>query len=785
VARRGGGRRPVSRRQTLPAAGPETRTTASAARPTAVAGAKMVAAVGAGVIAMDSPEDQRRRLEPGAPFPEVLPVSGLPATVCVYIDKEPQTKRCPHAGQVVLSMPRVDMTATCNRLAEATSPYLLQHRDNPVHWQPWDEAALAEASALDKPILLSVGYAACHWCHVMAHESFENPEIAALMNAHFVNIKVDREERPDLDQVYQHALALLGQHGGWPLTMFLTPAGEPFWGGTYFPPESRYGRPGFPEVLQTVDRIWREDRERVIGNTTALKDALARLATPASPVALSPSFVTETGRRLVQAFDTIHGGFSGAPKFPQAPVLHLLWRQALASDDRAIRQAVLHTLRNICQGGIYDHLGGGFARYAVDALWLVPHFEKMLYDNAQLITLLADAAADTREPLFAARVAETVGWLEREMLIDGAFASSLDADSEGEEGKYYVWDAAEIDRLLGADADAFRLAYGVTDGGNWEGKTILNRLHQVGLGSPEQEKALRSSADVLLAARERRVRPSRDDKILADWNGLTIAALARASAVFDRPDWLDRAATAFAFVGRNMTDGDRLAHSWRGGRRLELAFLDDYAQMAAAAVSLFEHTADSSYLDRAVAWVDRLDADYRDPAGGYFQVAAQAADVVVRPKNAQDGPTPAANGTLAAVLARLWALTGQDRYRTRAEELVEVFSGEARRNPAVHCALLSGYTLLARPVQVVVIADREDALVAELRRVALAAVPDLIVLTASPGTALALDHPAAGKDQVDGRATAYVCPGNICLPPITTPEALTALLTPAALRATA
>jgi uncharacterized protein len=670
-----------------------------------------------------------------------------------------------------------------NRLAEATSPYLLQHSDNPVHWQPWDETALAEARARDQPVLLSIGYAACHWCHVMAHESFEDPAIAALMNEHFVNIKVDREERPDLDQLYQHALALLGQHGGWPLTMFLTPAGEPFWGGTYFPPESRYGRPGLPEVLETVARIWRDDRDRVTSNTTALTDALARLATPARPEALSPAFVTDTAQRLIQAFDTVHGGFAGAPKFPQAPMLHLLWRQALATDDRAIRQAVLHTLVNICQGGIYDHLGGGFARYSVDALWLVPHFEKMLYDNAQLIALLSDAAADTGNPLFAARVAETVGWLEREMLVEDAFASSLDADSEGEEGRFYVWDAAEIARLLGPDARAFRLAYGVTDAGNWEGKTILNRLHQPGLGSPEEETALRSSADVLLAARERRVRPGRDDKILADWNGLTIAALARASAVFRRPEWLERAEAAFAFVCRNMTSGDRLVHSWRAERRLDLAFLDDYAQMAAAALALFGHTTRPDYLQRAIDWIARLDADYLDPAGGYFQVAAAATDVLVRPKNAQDGPTPAANGTLVEVLARLYTLTGNDAYRARAEQLLEVFSGEARRNPAVHAALLSGYALLAVPVQVVLMGAADDPALTELRRTTLAApAPDLVVLTAPTGAGLADNHPAAGKALVEGRATAYVCVGRVCLPPVTAPEPLADLLAPARLR---
>jgi uncharacterized protein YyaL (SSP411 family) len=670
-----------------------------------------------------------------------------------------------------------------NRLGEATSPYLLQHRNNPVHWQPWDEIALAEARTRDRPVLLSIGYAACHWCHVMAHESFESPAIAALMNEHFINIKVDREERPDLDQLYQHALALLGQQGGWPLTMFLTPAGEPFWGGTYFPPESRYGRPGFPEVLETVARIWREDRERVTSNTGALKDALARLATPARPQDLSPAFVRETAQRLIQAFDTVHGGFAGAPKFPQAPVLHLLWRQAVASNDRAIRQAVLHTLLNICQGGIYDHLGGGFSRYSVDGLWLVPHFEKMLYDNAQLIALLSDAWADTRNPLFAARVGETIGWLEREMLVGDAFSSSLDADSEGEEGKFYVWDAAEIDRLLGPDACAFRLTYGVTDAGNWEGKTILNRLHQLALGTPEEEATLRSGADVLLAARTKRVPPGRDDKVLADWNGLTIGALARASAVFHRPEWLERAQASFDFVCANMTSGNRLAHSWRAGRRLDLAFLDDYAQMAAAALALFEHTARSDYLRRATEWIGRLDADYVDATGGYYQVAADATDVLVRPKNAQDGPTPAANGTLAEVLVRLHAHTGRDEYRTRAEHVLEAFSGEARRNPVVHATLLRAYRMLAEPVQVVVTGPLDDPKLGELRRAALgAAAPDVIVVSVTPGVELPRGHPAAGKGMVDGRATAYVCPGRSCLPPVTSPERLPELLVPARLR---
>ncbi len=486
----------------------------------------------------------------------------------------------------------------------------------------------------------------------------------------------------------------------------------------------------------------------------------------------------------MQAFDTIHGGLGGAPKFPQAPVLDLLWRHALATGDAGARQAVLHTLANICQGGIYDHLGGGFARYAVDGFWLVPHFEKMLYDNAQLLALLADAFADTGNPLFRARAVETVGWLEREMRVGDAFASSLDADSEGEEGKYYVWDAAEIDRLLGADAARFRLAYGVTDGGNWEGRTVLNRLHQPGLLAADQEATLRAGADVLLRARAERAPPGRDDKVLADWNGLLIAALARAAAVFDRPDWLELARRAFGFVTSTMMTGDRLAHSWRAGRALGLAFLDDYASMTAAALALFEHSADAAYLQQAERWITRLDADYLDAeAGGYFQVAAAASDVLVRAKNAQDGPTPAGNGVLLGVLARLHLLTGERRHLERAEQLRTAFAGEVARNPGVHAALLSGTLGLDQPVQIVVIGALDDAACQALRRVALAAaLPAATVLSLPPGQSLPEGHPAAGKTQVEARPTVYVCPGQTCRLPITDPADLARALQPASLR---
>jgi hypothetical protein len=662
-----------------------------------------------------------------------------------------------------------------NALAAATSPYLLQHRDNPVEWQEWTEATLARARAENKPILLSIGYAACHWCHVMAHESFEDPATAAVMNRLFVNIKVDREERPDLDAVYQQALAVMGQQGGWPLTMFLSPAGEPFWGGTYFPPEPRYGRPGFVQVLEQVAELWRQEGDqRIAANRAAILDGLRRLAAPRRGEPLPADAAGQVARRLAERFDAVHGGLADAPKFPQAPILRLLWAEARRSGDRTLGHRVLHTLGRIAQGGIYDHLGGGFARYSVDAYWLVPHFEKMLYDNAQILELLACAHAATGEPLFAERAAETVAWLEREMLVDGAFASALDADSEGEEGRFYVWAAAEIDRLLGRDAPAFRLAYGVTDSGNWEGRNVLNRLHAPGLPGPDEADVLARCRATLLAARDRRIRPGRDDKVLADWNGLMIAALAQAAGRLGRPDWLALARSSFAAIMRHMTDGDRLFHSWRAGRRLPLAFLDDYAQMARAALALYQRTGEPGYLEHARAWVERCRVDFHDPeTGGYFLAAATADGAVVRPKAAQDGPTPAANGTLAEVAATLWHLTGEDRYRAIADDILAAFARDAGDNPAGHATLLLATRLLADATQVVVVGDATTPGLPELWVAASAALPpDGILLPLSPGSDLPAAHPAAGKRLLDGRAAAYVCRGAACEAPIVDAQAL-------------
>ncbi len=665
-----------------------------------------------------------------------------------------------------------------NRLGEETSPYLLQHKDNPVHWQGWSAETLAAAVAADKPILLSIGYAACHWCHVMAHESFEDPAIADLMNRHFVNIKIDREERPDLDALYQHALALLGEQGGWPLTMFLTPAGEPFWGGTYFPPEPRWGRPSFRQVLEALAAAYRNDRAKVAGNAATLRAALERLAQPQGGSGIPPGAADQVALRLLREVDTVHGGICGAPKFPQPAIFELLWRGWKRTGHAPLRDAVTRTLDAMCQGGIYDHLGGGFARYATDARWLVPHFEKMLYDNAELVSLLSLVWQDTRSPLYAQRIAETVDWVAREMTVpEGGFCSSLDADSEHEEGKFYVWTEAEIDALLGSRAALFKRYYDVTPPGNWEGRTILNRSAAPAPADAATEDELAACRALLFRAREERVRPGLDNKVLADWNGLMIAALAEAAQIFERPDWLGLASDAFAFIRERMTASeDRLFHSWRLGRARHPAILEDYANLARAALALHEATGDNRYLAAAETWTATLDRYYWDAAGGgYFTAADDTPGLLLRAKTANDAAVPAGNATMIGVLARLFHLTGRTAYRERAEAIVAAFSGELQRNIFPLATFINNAELLVRPLQIVIRGRRGEAdTAALLRAVYGVGLPNKILSVVAPEEPLPEDHPAAGKEMAGGRATAYVCEGPVCSLPLADPEALAA-----------
>jgi uncharacterized protein len=663
-----------------------------------------------------------------------------------------------------------------NRLARETSPYLLQHKHNPVDWWPWGTEALAAAKRANKPILLSVGYAACHWCHVMAHESFEDAATAQVMNDLFVNIKVDREERPDIDQIYMSALHHLGEHGGWPLTMFLTPDGEPFWGGTYFPKTSRYGKPAFVDLLREVERVFRQDPQSVEQNRSALMARLAQSVRPKGRVVIAAPELDRAASQIAGMIDPVNGGMRGAPKFPQPTMLEFLWRAGQRMNDKRYFGAVELTLNRICEGGIYDHLGGGFSRYSVDERWLVPHFEKMLYDNALLLELLALAYQRSANELFRQRARETVGWLAREMTTpEGAFCASLDADSEGEEGKFYVWSLADITAVLGEDDAAFFAAhYDVTPGGNFEGHNILNRLKHLPR-SVDDEKKLAAMREKLLATRAKRVRPGLDDKVLADWNGLMIAALVNAGLVFEEPHWLEMAARAFLFVDAKMAHGDRLGHSWRAGRLLIPGLASDHAAMIRAALALHEATGEHAHLERALAWQATLDRHYANPDnGGYFLTADDAAGLVVRPNATTDDATPNPNAVAAQNLIRLAVFTGQHAWRDKADRLFEGIAASAGENLFAHLALLNALDLRLRAAEIVVAGEGAGAndLLAAARKLPFL---DRIVLRASP--ALPASHPAQEKIKATAQSAAFVCVGETCSLPVSEPDAIAAAVT--------
>ncbi len=659
-----------------------------------------------------------------------------------------------------------------NLLGSETSPYLLQHKDNPVHWYPWGDAAFAAATTENKPILLSIGYAACHWCHVMAHESFENTKIAELMNSLYINIKVDREERPDVDKIYMDALHSLGEQGGWPLTMFLTPDARPFWGGTYFPPESRYGRPGFPQVLAEISRIWNHETDKVETNAGAITEALNRsMAQPGAQAGLTPALLEEAADAIVRHVDLDHGGLRGAPKFPQTSTFEFLWRMYLRTNNSSFRTAVETTLTHICQGGIYDHLGGGFARYAVDQYWLVPHFEKMLYDNAQLISLLSRVVSHTGNRLFRQRIEETVDWLFNEMLTpSGGYAASYDADSEGEEGKFYVWSAAEIDAALPAnDAELFKSVYDVSPAGNWEGTNIPNRLQSLELRDDETEARLARSRKVLFELRKQRVPPGWDDKVLADWNGLTITALAAAGLHLDRPDWVKAAAEALAAVLRHLRIDGVLFHSYRNGKTHNHATADGFANLITAAITLYQATADTSFVDEAEMLCHAMIANHWDDnAGGFYFASGLAEHLIVRSRYAHDDATPNANGTMLATLTDLHLLTGKQSYADYAARLHDAFAADARRVVVAHASFLSGFDHHTNPVQAVLVGDPESEGIKALRAAVLKDRPALLVYTAD-ATALPETHIAQGKNMIDGKPTLYLCTGQTCSLPITDP----------------
>ena len=663
-----------------------------------------------------------------------------------------------------------------NRLANETSPYLQQHADNPVDWYPWGEEALAEAKRTGKPILLSVGYSACHWCHVMAHESFEDPAIAAVMNDNFVNIKVDREERPDIDQIYQLAQAMLtGRNGGWPLTMFLAPDQQPFYGGTYFPNVARYGMPAFPDLLARVRAFYDQHPDDVRAQGAELSAALARTSPPGDHAgeALSPEPLDLAIEYLDDAFDSRHGGFGGAPKFPHPDTIELLLRRhAAKSDARALEMATL-TLRRMAEGGIYDQVGGGFARYSVDERWAIPHFEKMLYDNGQLLSLYADAWAITRDPLFARVCEETAAWVMREMQSpEGGYYSSLDADSEGEEGRYYVWSVDEVRSLL--DADELAVAertFGLDGPPNFEG----HAWHMV-VARPVDEsdavsrRLLDSARAKLFAARETRVRPGRDEKVLTSWNALMIRGMAHAARIFERRDWLDSARRALAFVRRDLWKGGKLLATARDGRAHLDAYLDDHAYLLAALLEMLEADFDA----RDLAWAREIaevllerfhDAD----SGGFFFTSHGHEALIHRPKPGPDNATPSGNGVAAASLNRLAFATGETRYAEAARDTVELFFPAMRRHAASFGSLLGALEELLVPPRTLIVTGAGPEAGAWRDMLRTAYLPTTLVLhVGAPQAGLpeALAKPAAPGVQ------AWLCKGTECLPPFRDPAGL-------------
>ncbi|MFW6024157.1 MAG: thioredoxin domain-containing protein [Dichotomicrobium sp.] len=666
-----------------------------------------------------------------------------------------------------------------NHLAGETSPYLLQHKENPVHWWPWGEEAFRYAKETGKPVLLSVGYAACHWCHVMAHESFEDEATAKVMNELFVNIKVDREERPDVDALYMRALQSLEGHGGWPLTMFLTPDGEPFWGGTYFPNASKYGRPAFTDVLKEVARVYREESDKVAHNTALLRQALEPRGAAGDTAPISLETIRDLAGKIAGVVDPVNGGLQGAPKFPNTSIFALLWRAGLRFDIEICRRAVLLTLTQMSQGGIYDHLGGGFARYTVDDRWLVPHFEKMLYDNAQILDLLAEAWKETREPLYAARVAATIEWIEREMIVPGdGFASSLDADSEGVEGKYYVWDYSEVINVLGPDdADLFTRIYDVTPEGNWEGKNILNRLKHPEALSDAEEAGLAEMRRKLFASRETRVRPGWDDKVLADWNGLMVAALVRAGSAFEKAEWIEMGRRAYDFVKANMGEGDRLWHSYRDGQTSAPGVATDYGNMITAALALFSRTGEQALLDDARQWAAALDRHFwSDDYGGYYLSADDTGDVIIRTLNAHDDSTPNANAVMADNFMALFLLTGDQAYEQKAHAIEKAFRDAIAQNPVAHAGFVQSLMSLIEPQHITIMAPGgEEA--DELRKtVDGLSVPGAVVQSCAEERSKPANPALSGKVGVDDAPTAYVCIGPQCSLPVTSAERLRALL---------
>jgi len=687
-----------------------------------------------------------------------------------------------------------------NHLSHETSPYLLQHADNPVDWFAWTPEALAQARLEDKPIFLSIGYAACHWCHVMAHESFEDPVTAAFMNQHFINIKVDREERPDLDYIYMQAVVAITGNGGGPMSVFLTPDGLPFYGGTYFPPVSRYQMPAFIELLQTIAQLWRDDRSRLLDSSTELTKHLQKVNLPRqNNAALDDEKLIQAAMKLEQAYDWKHGGWGQAPKFPQPMTIDFLLRSDKRGGKRAIEMAV-HALQAMAKGGMYDVVGGGFARYSVDNFWRTPHFEKMLYDNAQLALVYLHGYLITKNKNFRQVCEETLDFILREMTHPaGGFYSSLDADSEGEEGKFYLWTAEEIQVALGnmEDSAFVTAAYGITQAGNFESKNILQRVlnddqlaEKFAMSSDDISTRLSGLHKRLLYARSKRVRPSTDDKVLVSWNALAMAAFAEAGRYLGRTDYTNVAVRNARFVLDNMISGNRLLRSWRAistseeGHAHHNAFLEDYAGLIIALLALYQSDPDPEWYVAARTLADEMIHHYTDPHGGFFDtrddhdIWSQPIAPLPRPKEIQDNATPSGNALAATALLQLSAYEDHSQWRVLAEGMLSSIQEMMVDYPTAFSKWLCAADFALGPItQVAVVGEsgdpRTQALLDTLwdhyRPRMVAAISTYPPEIVSP--ALLKDRPL-----LNNKPTAYVCQGFVCLQPTNSPADMTVQL---------
>jgi uncharacterized protein YyaL (SSP411 family) len=661
-----------------------------------------------------------------------------------------------------------------NKLADESSPYLLQHAHNPVDWYPWGEEAFAKAKAEDKPLLISIGYSACHWCHVMEHESFEDESTARLMNEHFVNIKVDMEERPDVDQIYMTFVQLTTGRGGWPMNVFVTPDKLPFFGGTYFPPDQRHGMPSWHQILHSISEAWKERRDELLHSANEIVGELRRVSiAELSTSAVSADQLDSAFQSFVRTFDKTNGGFGGAPKFPPSMSLEFLLRYWSRTGDRAALEIVEFTARKMAEGGIYDQLGGGFHRYAVDAIWLVPHFEKMLYDNAQLIRIYVHLYQITSDDFYKRIAIETLEYVKREMLDEsGGFYSSQDADSEGEEGKFFVWTPDEVEAILGPDdAPIFNFFFDVSESGNFEEKNILHvtytieaAAHALKIEEQKLRDVLERSKAKLFAEREKRIKPFRDEKVLTAWNGLMLAAFAEAAAAFGDADYLSIANKNAEFLVRELQSEGRLLRTWKDGRAKLNAYIEDYANLADGLIALYEASGEPGYLRQSKRLADLMITEFWDEdSGGFFFTSSDHEELIVRNKDFYDNATPSGNSSAADVMLRLAKFYGEEKYERFASTVLRLTASQIKRHPQGFGRALSAIEFhVSRVREIAVIGERGSELEREvLKRYR----PNVVVALASGGVD---DLPLlSGRSMVNGKATAYVCENFVCQRPVT------------------